>query len=341
MNNITIKDIARKFKCSPSTVSRALNDHSNINVDTKETIQEYAQKMGYQKNSISLSLLNKSTKTIGVLVPSINHSHETLMIQGIQSVFNSLGYMLIFCVTDEKYSLEQEHIKRLLSNRVDAILVSISQETASIRDFSHFEMVNKRKIPLVFIDRDIIENYGSSVVIDDYAGAYLATKHLIEKGCQRIAHLAGPQGLLVSKLRLEGYLDCLKNNGITPSDDWIKHVEFNIESAIGPTKNWFEGKILSPDAIFGVNDYVCYGAINVLMSLNIKIPEEVSVIGFDNCPISPYFSPKLTTIDRKSYEIGRLAAEQTLEMLSSDTYLPGKSVLNPHLIERDSTRQAS
>ena len=341
MNNITIKDIARKFKCSPSTVSRALNDHSNINVDTKETIQEYAQKMGYQKNSISLSLLNKSTKTIGVLVPSINHSHETLMIQGIQSVFNSLGYMLIFCVTDEKHSLEQEHIKRLLSNRVDAILVSISQETASIRDFSHFEMVNKRKIPLVFIDRDIIENYGSSVVIDDYAGAYLATKHLIEKGCQRIAHLAGPQGLLVSKLRLEGYLDCLKNNGINPSDDWIKHVEFNIESAIGPTKNWFEGKILSPDAIFGVNDYVCYGAINVLMSLNIKIPEEVSVIGFDNCPISPYFSPKLTTIDRKSYEIGRLAAEQTLEMLSSDTYLPGKSVLNPHLIERDSTRQAS
>jgi LacI family transcriptional regulator len=341
MNNITIKDIARKFKCSPSTVSRALNDHSNINVDTKETIQEYAQKMGYQKNSISLSLLNKSTKTIGVLVPSINHSHETLMIQGIQSVFNSLGYMLIFCVTDEKHSLEQEHIKRLLSNRVDAILVSISQETASIRDFSHFEMVNKRKIPLVFIDRDIIENYGSSVVIDDYAGAYLATKHLIEKGCQRIAHLAGPQGLLVSKLRLEGYLDCLKNNGITPSDDWINHVEFNIESAIGPTKNWFEGKILSPDAIFGVNDYVCYGAINVLMSLNIKIPEEVSVIGFDNCPISPYFSPKLTTIDRKSYEIGRLAAEQTLEMLSSDTYLPGKSVLNPHLIERDSTRQAS
>jgi LacI family transcriptional regulator len=341
MNNITIKDIARKFKCSPSTVSRALNDHSNINADTRETIQEYAQKLGYQKNSISLSLLNKSTKTIGVLVPSINHSHETLMIQGIQSVFNSLGYMLIFCVTDEKHSLEQEHIKRLLSNRVDAILVSISQETANLRDFSHFDMVNKRKAPLVFIDRDIIENYGSSVVVDDFAGAYLATKHLIEKGCRRIAHLAGPQSLLVSKLRLEGYLNCLKNNGITPNNDWVKHVEFNIESAIEPTKNWFEAKSNSPDAIFGVNDYVCYGAINVLTSLNIKIPEQVSVIGFDNCPISPYFSPKLTTIDRKSYEIGRLAAEQTLEMLSSDNYLPGKSILNPHLIERDSTRQAS
>jgi LacI family transcriptional regulator len=340
MNNITIKDIAKKFKCSPSTVSRALNDHSNINAETKETIQEYAQKMGYQKNSISLSLLNKSTKTIGVLVPSINHSHETLMIQGIQSVFNSLGYMLIFCVTNEKHSLEQDHIKRLLSNRVDAILVSISQETASVRDFSHFDMVNKRKIPLVFIDRDIIENYGSSVVIDDYAGAYLATKHLIERGCRRIAHLAGPKGLLVSKLRLEGYLNCLKNNGITPNNDWIKHVEFNIESAIEPTKKWFEAKnTATPDAIFGVNDYVCYGAINVLTSLDIKIPEEVSVVGFDNCPISPYFSPKLTTIDRKSYEIGRLAAEQTLEMLSSDTYLPEKSILNPILIERESTRQ--
>jgi LacI family transcriptional regulator len=337
MNNITIKDIARKFKCSPSTVSRALNDHSNINVDTRETIQEYAQKMGYQKNSISLSLLNKSTKTIGVLVPSINHSHEAQMIQGIQSVFDSLGYMLIFCVTNELHSLEQEHIKRLLSNRVDAIFVSISQETANLRDFSHFDMVNKRKTPLVFIDRDIVENYGSSVVIDDYKGAYLATKHLIDKGCRRIAHLAGPQGLLVSKLRLEGYLDCLKNHEISPNPDWIKHVEFNIESAIEPTKNWFESET-RPDAIFGVNDYVCYGAVNVLMDMNIKIPEDVSIVGFDNCPISPYFFPKLTTVDRKSFEIGRLAAQQSLEMLSKVDFVPEKSILSPYIIIRDSTQ---
>jgi LacI family transcriptional regulator len=337
MNSITIKDIARRFKCSPSTVSRALNDHPNINVDTKETIQQYAQKMGYQKNAISLSLLNKSTKTIGVLVPSINYSHETLMIQGIQSVFDKLGYMLIFCVTDEKHRLEQEHIKRLLANRVDAIVVSISQETVNIKDFSHFDLVNKRKTPLVFIDRDIIENLGSSVVIDDYAGAYLATQHLIETGCQRIAHLGGPVGLLVSKLRLEGYLDCLKNNGIVPQPDWITHVAFTIESAIEPTKNWFDKKT-TPDAIFGVNDYVCYGAISVLRQLHLKIPDDVSVVGFDNCPISPFFSPKLTTIDRKSYEMGRMAADQTLEMLGTGAHRTEKKVLNPQLVERDSTR---
>ncbi|MDZ7898458.1 MAG: LacI family DNA-binding transcriptional regulator [Arcicella sp.] len=338
MTSITIKDIARKFKCSPSTVSRALNDHPNINQDTKDTINEYAQRMGYQKNTISLSLLNKSTKTVGVLVPNINHSHETQMIQGVQSVLNKLGYMVLFCVTNESHELEKEHIKRLLSNRVDAILISISQETANLQNFEHFESINKRQIPFIFIDRDIVENIGSSVVIDDFTGAYLATKHLIDKGYHKIAHLAGPKELLVSKLRLNGYLKCLNDYDIETNQDWIKYVNFEAESAVEPTKELLAGKN-RPNAIFGVNDYVCFGAMNLLQSMKIKIPEEIAIIGFDNCPIASHFSPNLSTIDRKSFEIGATAARQILDMLMTGINKNHKNTLSPQLIVRASTSQ--
>jgi LacI family transcriptional regulator len=337
MNSITIKDIARKFKCSPSTVSRALNDHPNINQETKNTINEYAQKMGYQKNSISLSLLNKATKTIGVLVPNINHSHETQMIQGIQAVLNNLGYMVLFCVTNENHELEKEHIKRLLSNRVDAIMISISQETANLQNFEHFDWINKRQIPFIFIDRDIVENVGNSVVVDDYLGAYLATKHLIDNNYKKIAHLAGPKELLVSELRLNGYLACLNDHGIEINQNWIKYVDFEVASAIEPTKEliYMENK---PDAIFGVNDYICYGALKVLQDYKIMVPKEMGVIGFDNCPISSHFSPSLSTIDRKSFEIGETAANQILEMLITGSAVSKKKILRPELIVRTTSQ---
>ncbi len=336
--NITIKDIARKFKCSPSTVSRALNNNPTISIETRETIQEYAHRMGYQKNSISLSLLNKSTKTIGVIVPNINHSHETLMIEGIQSIMNPFGYMVIFCLTEESLQIEMEHINRLVAHRVDGIFISISQETSTKKEFKHFEKVKKSNIPLIFIDRETEDISNTSFTIDNYSGAYLATKHLVEIGCKKLAHLRGPENLKVSNERLKGYLQCLKDSNMEINENFIVQAGFDIESAVKPTQLLFKNKNDHPDGIFGVNDDVCFGALQVLNNISVELKQKIAVIGFDNTPISQYFNPSLSTVDRKSFEIGSMAATELLVILSGEAQSQvNKNIFFPTLIKRNST----
>lgn len=341
-HNITIKDIARKFKCSPSTVSRALNNNPLISIETRNTLQEYAKKMGYEKNTISLSLLQQSTKTIGVIIPSISHSHETLMINGIQSVINDHGYMLNFGITNEKMQLEKEHVKRFYANRVDAIIASVAFETSMAGDYSHFEHIQNKNIPLIFIDREIPLNNSYSFTVDDYEGAYLATQHLIDIGKKKIAFIKGPEGLKVSAMRLSGYLECLKHNNIEVNYSYIKKADFDIKSARKPTTELFNRSNQEvPDALFCSNDYLSFGAMKVLKEFGYNIPEDVAVIGFDNCPISEYFQPSLSSIERKSFSLGEQAASLLTSQLSKTDSIHKnfKSFLKPDLIVRDSTFQ--
>lgn len=333
---ITIKDIARKFKCSPSTVSRALNDNPVINEETRKTIQEYAEKMGYQRNIISLSLLNKSSKTLGVILPNINHFHESAMLEGLQSTFQPLGYLLNICVTNESYELEKQYIERLLANRVDGIFLSISQETYDGGHYEHIEKVVRRDIPLVYIDRKYDAALANGVIVDDYDGAFMATQHLIEIGCRRIAHLHGPKGLTVSEYRFNGYRDCLLKHNFPIDERLICTTNFEVESAIEPTK-YLLNLPERPDAIFGVNDHVCIGAMSVIREQNIKIPQEIALVGFDDSPIAQYFSPPLSSVQRQSRQIGLEASELLLAQLNNKVL--DSKVLSSKLVVRESSRR--
>ncbi len=336
---ITIKDIARKFKCSPSTVSRALNDYPLINIETRKNIQEYAQRMGYQKNYVSLNLLNKSSKAIGIIVPGILHSHETTMLEGIQSELNTLGYTLNFCISNESLAKEAEHIERLKQNRVAGMLISLSQESFSSNNTDHLNKLLAGKMPFVFMDREAIGENFHSVTIDNYAGAYLATQHLIATGCKNIAHIAGPAGMKVSEDRKRGYLHCLSEKNIPINENLIIHADFNIESASKPVQYLFD-QHQTPDAIFGVNDDVCFGAMKVLRQKHIPIPDQVSIIGFDNNPYSSFFNPALSTINRKSFEIGALAARKLIDLILAPDKVhdPIHKILQPELILRQTTK---
>lgn len=333
---ITIKDIARKFKCSPSTVSRALNDNPVINEETRKTIQEYAQRMGYQRNIISLSLLNKSSKTLGVILPNINHFHESSMLEGLQSVFQPLGYLLNICVTNESYSLEKQYIERLLANRVDGIFLSVSQETYDEGHYEHIENITKRNIPLVYIDRKYDGTTGTGVTVDDYEGAFMATQHLIEIGCRRIAHLRGPKGMTVSELRFNGYRDCLLKHDLEVNENLILTTNFEVESAIEPTQSLLD-LAEKPDAIFGVNDHVCIGAMSVIRERNIKIPQDIALIGFDDSPIAQYLFPPLSSVQRQSRAIGLTASDLLLSQLNNK--LLSSRVLPTKLIIRESSKK--
>lgn len=300
---ITIKDIARTFNCSPSTVSRALNNHYSINEDTRKNIQEYAKNSGYQRNLLSLSLLNKTTGSLGIIVPTISNYHESSIIEGLYSVLQPLGYLVNICATNEQYSLEAEYVSKLLANRVECIFISVSQETYDSGHYEHLAVVAQRRVPLIFIDRDYEGGKASRVTVDDYHGAYAVVEHLVSMGYTRIAHLKGPNGLTVSEQRFRGYRDCLTHHHLPVDETLVINTNFKVESAILPAKHLLE-LAEPPDAIFGVNDQVAIGAMRVAHEKGFRIPEAIALVGFDNSPISAYTFPSLTTVARPGREIG-------------------------------------
>ncbi len=334
---VTIKDIAKQFNCSPSTVSRALNDHPAINEDTRKNIQEYASEVGYQKNEVSLSLLNKRTATLGVVVPSVGHFYETSVIEGLHAVLQPLGYTLNICVTNENYQLEKEYLTKLLSNRIEGIFLSVSQQTYDSGHYEHLEQVMNRHTPLIFIDREFEDFETSRATVDDYHGAYAAVEHLIQVGYKEIAHLKGPNGLTVSEQRFKGYIDCLNKHQIPIREELIINTNFKVESAIVPTKRLLELDT-PPDAIFGANDQVAIGAMRVVKDKGLRIAQDIGIVGFDNSPISAYTYPSLTTVNRPGRRIGMEASRLFLNQVNaSDDFIHEHIVLPTELIIRESS----
>ena len=332
---ISIKDIARKFKCAPSTISRALNDHPAINIETRKTIQEYATRIGYQKNTISLSLLNKQSKTLGVILPTMAHFHESSMVEGMEKILQPAGYLLNICVTNESHALEQAYMDRLVANRVDAICISLSQETYDKNRNEHIDHAISRALPLIFMDRFYHAQNLDQVITDDYQGAFLATEHLIQMGCRRIAHLHGPKGITVSQQRFKGYLDCLQKYQVPVYPELLAHVSFSADSALGATAALLDHQ---PDGIFGVNDEVCFGAMKVIREKNIRIPEEIALVGFDDIPLAKFAYPPLSSVSRQSRKIGEETAQLFLAKI--DGLQKNKQIsLQPQLIIRESSKK--
>jgi DNA-binding LacI/PurR family transcriptional regulator len=334
---VTIKDIARRFNCSPSTVSRALNDHPAINEDTRKNIQEYATEVGYQRNEISLSLLNKKTGSLGVVLPTLSEYYETAVLSGLQSILQPLGYTFNICITNESYRLEKEYLSKLLSTRVEGIFLSVSQETYDSGYYEHLDQVVNRRTPLIFIDREY-ENFAASrATVDDYHGAFAAVAHLLNMGYKNIAHLKGPNGLTVSQQRLKGYLDCLKKNGIEIKEELIINTNFKVESAILPAKTLLDLEV-RPDAIFAVNDQVAIGAMRVVKDRGLRIPQDIGIIGFDNSPISTYMYPSLTTVHRPGHNIGIEASRLFMNQVThGGDFAYEKIILPSELIIRESS----
>lgn len=334
---VSIKDIARKFKCAPSTISRALNDLSMINVDTRKTIQEYAKNIGYQKNTISTSLLNQCSMTLGVIIPSISHYHETAIIEGLEAILQPAGYLLNICVTNESHALEKEYLDRLIANRVDAICISLSQETFDYALNEHIDRAIGRSLPIIFMDRFYHESDVDRVITDDFKGAFMATEHLIQMGCQRIAHLIGPQGITVSQQRFKGYEACLKKHGRDVQDDLVKQVMFSSESALEATKFLMNLKE-KPDGIFAVNDEVGFGAMKVIQEKNYKIPGDIALVGFDDIPLAAFAPIALSSVSRQSKKIGEQSAKLFLSKLNG-LLIHQQFTLEPELIVRASSQK--
>ena len=335
-NQITIKDIARILGISPSTVSRALKDHPDINTDTKKAVNELANKLKYQPNAVALSLKNSRSNTIGIIIPEIVHYFFSSVISGIEDVASQRGYTVIICQSNERFAREVANAKALLSHRVDGILISISKETNS---FDHFVNLQEGGIPLVFFDRIATEIKADQVIIDDIDASYNATRHLIETGCKRIAHFAGPQGLVIGRDRLQGYLNALTEAGL-PIDKRLIIEADTFEKARNAVGQMLDAGIV-PDGIFAVNDMTAIGAMQTIQKRGYRIPDQISIVGFSDGYLSGITDPHLSSVDQHGYEMGTTAAEMLFHRILSDEeeYVPEVKVLKADLIVRGSSEK--
>lgn len=311
IKEITIYDIAKNLNVSPSTVSRALNNDPTVNKKTKKKVLEAAAQMGYRSNQVARSLRQQNSLTIGVIAYDLNSSMMISVLSGIEKIANETGYSII--ITDSSQSAEKEAINaaNLFNRRVDGLIVSLAPNTGNL---DHFKPFRDKQIPLIFLDRSGTPEEFASVVIDNLTCGYLATKHLIEQGCRRIAHITSTLGQKNYMQRYRGYLDALAEHKIPYSENLLIVSPPTEESAEKAAKRIIGFQPL-PDGVFVSDDFVAAVAIRTFSAYGIRVPQDIAVVGFNNDIIGRFLNPTLTTVNYPGKEIGEAAARLLINRL--------------------------
>jgi len=334
-HQVTIIDLARELKLSKSTVSRALTGHPRVREQTRQAVLDLAQKLDYQRNMLAINLSSSQSRTIGILIPEFVTSFFPMIIMGAQEIADRAGYTVLISQSNETYETEVANARAMLANRVDGVLVSMTRET---RNYDHFAMFPRKGIPLVFFNRVCFDIDVPRVVVDDYEGAFKATEHLILSGRQRVAHLAGPASLYISRKRLEGYRDALRKYQRPVREDLIISYDLNLENVKIYVKYLLDLPE-PPDALFCLNDPTALEALKVIKERGLSIPEDIAIVGFSNDYGSALVEPGLTTVAQPTREIGRVAAQLLLDQMNTDVaeWKPLTRVLKTELIVRGSS----
>lgn len=336
-SKVTIHDIARELNIDSSTVSRALSNNHRVKQKTKDIVNAKAFELGYQRNLLASNLRSSKTNTIGVIVPRISRHFFSSAIAGIEETAYDAGYNVTICQSLEQLDREEKILQSLFANRVDGILISISMET---RDNEYLQALKNNGTPLVFFDRHLDVQGNSSVLIDDFLGAFDATEHLILQGCRKIVHFSGPQELEIYKNRLKGYKAALKKYKITADKQLIISSKLMEADGIENAR-----KVLSlpitVDGIFSANDTAAISAMQYLKEQNIRIPDDIAIVGFSNEPISSVIEPSLTTVNQPGFDMGRMAMNLLLTQMNNKHMpaVPETIILKPVLIIRNSSKK--
>ena len=328
--------MARELGVSISTVSRALKDHPDISPQTKQLVRALVEKMKYKPNAIALSLRSQRTNIIGVIVPEIVHHFFSMVISGIDEAAMAAGYNVMFFQSNESYEREVMNIQSIINSRADGVLISIAKGT---KKFNHIKQLLEDNIPVVFFDRECDEIETDKVIVDDFEGAFNAVNYLIKTGCRRIAHYAGPQHLQIGYLRKRGYISALEKNGLRVDDSLIIPCD-SYEAALEVTRNLM-ARGNPPDAIFTTNDNTAVGTLNAIKAMGLKVPEDISIIGFTDGLVSTVTDPLLTTVSQHGFEIGKKATEILIKRINEEceSSKPITEIVKTELVIRNSTRK--
>ncbi len=333
----TIYDIAKKLNIAAATVSRALNNSPKISKATIELVQNTALKMNYKQNKLALALKSGKSFNVGVIVPRINNNFFSSVIRGIEEKLYPEGFHVIICQTHDDAKLEIKNINSLINAQIDGILMSISNLEIEKDDVFN-KLIKTKNIPIVFFDKKKHIKGISSVTIDDFKGGYDSTKHLIDQGCKRIAHLTNNRSFEIYKNRYQGYVQALQDNGLELDESLIIESRSNLEDGRIAARKLLDLK-KRPDAIFSSSDFSALGAIQEIKKRGLKIPEDICVSGFSNEPFTKFMELPITSVDQFPLEMGKEAAQVFLDQVNSGE--PNKVsknvILTPELIIRKSS----
>lgn len=333
----TIKDIANVLGLTPSAVSKALSDHPRISDKTKLAVKQIAENLNYQPNHLASALRKGKSNLVGVIIPKNNSSFFSSVLENIEKVLNKKGYNVIVTQSNESYKKECSNIDALLFTQVDGIIASMANETV---DFKYFKKIKEKGIPLILFDRGENDLEVDYVGIDDYNSSFEIVEHLVQQNCKRIAHIAGFSHTRIFKNRIRGYVEALEKFEMPVEDDLI--IESNLTLEDG--RRIME-KLLAlperPDAVYAAGDYAAFGALQVLEENNVKVPQDIALVGFGNESFTTFVKPSISTIDQHSEKIGKKAAEAFLYRINNPRKKVSlnKIILNAELIVRTSSNK--
>jgi LacI family transcriptional regulator, galactose operon repressor len=334
MESVNIKKLAQLLNLSISTVSKALRDSHDIGKETKEKVLRLAEELNYQPNPHASSLRKHKSKTIAVIIPEIANNYFALAINGIEFVAREKGYHVLIYLTHEDFANEIAFSRHLNSGRVDGVLISVAHND---KDFLHLHDLKKKGLPIIFFDR-VCEDFDTvKVTTDDYESGQLATKHLIQQGCKRIAHLGISKNLSIGDKRLRGYIKALNDHQIPVDESLIIECTNEHDKDFEVVKNLFNSR--KPDGIFASVEKYAITTYQVCRELKLNIPKDVKVIGFSNLETVDFMNPSLSTITQPAYEMGKEAATMLFKALDKKMFqLKDENiVLQSKLMARDST----
>ncbi len=338
-SRITIKDIAKALNVSTSTVSRVLSNHPAISESTRKLVNDKVKEMGFSIDPIASSFRSKKTKSIGVICPRIDIDFHSKVISGIEDYAYNNGYQITIFQSQDNYKKEKEIASMLETSLAAGLIICPGLQT---HKYDHLKKFKKANIPLVVYDRSTDGLKTNKVMINDFEASFKATEHLIKSGCKRIAHISGDQSVSIFKARLQGYSEALIRNGLPLEEELIKETK-NLSYEEGLiSANELANINERIDGLVCANDYTAAAAIYVFKKFNYNIPEEISIIGFSNYPISKIVDPQLSTIDDNAYHMGKVASKLLIQQIEDSDFerLDYQEILiKTELIIRDSTKK--
>jgi len=334
MKKITLKELARILDFSISTVSKALNDSHEISDATKLKIQEVARQYNYKPNKLAVNLKSGKTRTIGVIIPSIQNNFFARVLYGIEKVATKANYNIITCISNESFKKEVSNIEVLANGSIDGFIVALAEETQIKQEFNHFKEAIQQGKPIVLFDRVTYSIDCDTVAIDDFDATYEATKHLINSSCKCVAIISTINYLSVGKLRIEGYKKAIKESFGSIDDQLI--VIANTSNLDKKITHLLENDKI--DGIFAVDEDAALAALRIAKSKGYHVPNDISIIGYVNKKIAVNVTPKLTTINQHGINMGKKAAKILIDKLENNTKDFEHKIIKSTLVERGSTK---
>lgn len=340
---LTLKLIAKELDVSISTVSKALRDSAEISEDTRQKIKAFAKLYNYKPNNIALSLKNRKTRTIGIIIPQIVHHFFTTVIRGVEQAAREHNYNVIITLSNNDFDKEVLNMELLANGSTDGFILSLSKETMQKDDFRHLTEAIDQGMPVVMFDRIVDEIPCDKVMIDDREGAKLGVNHLIKTGCKKIAIITSEDYVTVGKLRTKGYIEAIESTGASIDRDLILKldaIDHLNDKAMARIKHFLKGKDI--DGLFTINEIFAVSAAKFLMEQGKSIPEDVGIVSFSDGELSQHFVPSLTTVSQHGEQMGRKAAElliNKLERPENEIEEYTTAYIDTSLIERESTKR--